>query len=104
MRESAWHGHNYDRLAGRTETEACEWHVFMLFLVHCHGWHPQAAAGHTEWLLQRPFQSVSDWMGDDKWRKAQCMRPIPEAVKKSRCLNSADSNPHRSTWGRFSGL
>jgi hypothetical protein len=56
---------SYNMFAGRTDEEKREWHLFVLFLVECHGWHPQAAAYHVEWVLQRPFQNVADWFSDD---------------------------------------
>jgi hypothetical protein len=56
---------SYNMFAGRSDEEMREWHVFMLFLVECHGWHPVGAASHVEWVLQRPFQNVADWFSDD---------------------------------------
>jgi len=31
--------------------------------------------------LQRSFQNVAEWLGDDKWRAAWGMRAMPEKVK-----------------------
>jgi hypothetical protein len=41
------------------------------------------ALGHVEWLLQRPFQNVGEWLGEegDKWRARWGMHQIPEAIK-----------------------
>jgi hypothetical protein len=73
----------YDPFAGCTEDEKCEWHVFMLFLACQHGWLPQGAAQHVEWVLQRPFVTVTEWMGEegDKFRNTQRMNPVTEKVK-----------------------
>jgi ParB-like chromosome segregation protein Spo0J len=78
----------YDPLHGRTEVEKREWHLFILFLTRDRGSTRdalQSAAQHTEWLLQRPFQNVAEWLGEDgdKWRKRQGMRPIPPEVNQS---------------------
>jgi ParB-like chromosome segregation protein Spo0J len=76
---------SYDPLAGRSEEERREWHVFMLFLIQRCGYRPQGASGHVEWVLQRPFQNVGEWLGSegDKFRKTQCMHLIPDAVKEA---------------------
>jgi hypothetical protein len=73
----------YDMFGGRTDEEKREWHVFMLFLAQTCGWSPKNAFGHVEWLCQRPFQNVADWLGADKWRASPFvrMRPIPAATK-----------------------
>jgi hypothetical protein len=73
----------YDPFAGRSDEERREWHVFMLFLVVKCRWSPQGAASHVEWLCQRPFQTVAEWMGDDKWRAAQEMRSISAQLKEA---------------------
>jgi hypothetical protein len=60
----------YDMFAGRSEDEVRDWHLFTLYLVRMHGWRPEAASGHVEWVLQRPFQNVAEWLGEegDKFR------------------------------------
>jgi hypothetical protein len=75
----------YNPLAGRSDEERREWHVFMLFLVQRCGFHPLRASGHVEWVLQRPFQNVGEWLGSegDKFRKQTRMHPIPDATKES---------------------
>jgi hypothetical protein len=75
----------YDPLAGRSEEERREWHVFMLFLARRCGWHPLGASGHVEWVCQRPFQNVGEWLGSegDKFRKTNGMHPISDEIKES---------------------
>jgi DUF3102 family protein len=67
---------DYDPFHGRTETEALEWHLFIIFLsldieAGRAGGHPQREADHVEWVLQRPFQNVAEWLGPegDKFRR-----------------------------------
>ena len=36
-----------------------------LFLTKEVGWAPEGACQHIEWLRQRPFISVDEWLGDD---------------------------------------
>jgi hypothetical protein len=59
---------NYDPLAGRSEVEKRDWALFGLFIGDCKG-------AHVEWLLQRPFQNVDEWLGPegDKWRSRNGM-------------------------------
>ena len=66
----------YDPLAGRTDAEKLEWHLFMLFLSFDRaagraGGEPQGVAAHVEWVLQRSFQNVAEWLGEegDKFRR-----------------------------------
>ena len=78
-------GPGYNSLAGRSEQEGREWHTFMLFLVQTYGWHPVGATSHVEWLLQRPFQNVAEWLGPEgeKFRRTWGMPTIPDATKES---------------------
>jgi ParB-like chromosome segregation protein Spo0J len=78
----------YDPLAGRSEAEKLEWHLFMLFLSFDEvagrgGGEPQEVASHVEWILQRPFQNLSEWLGEEgeKFRKAHRMCAISEQFK-----------------------
>jgi hypothetical protein len=66
----------YNMFAGRNEAEIVEWQLFALFLSYDAaagrgGGEPQRVADHVEYLLQRPFQNVAEWLGPegDKWRK-----------------------------------
>ena len=71
----------YDAFAGRSEAEKLEWLIFTLFL-SCDraagrgGLDPDDAWMHVEYLLQRPFQNVAEWMGPDgdEWRR-RCGSP-----------------------------
>jgi hypothetical protein len=79
---------NYDPFAGRNETEKVEWLLFIVFqsydgIASRLGGEPQAVRDHVEWILQRPFQNVAEWLGEegDKWRKSQQMHPVPEQFK-----------------------
>jgi hypothetical protein len=56
---------DYDPEADKSAEEVREWHLFMLYLVRKHGWHPEAASGHVEWVVQRPFQNVAEWLGPE---------------------------------------
>ena len=72
---------NYDMFAGRSETEIRDWHLFALFLVRSRKWRAGAAAQHIEWVLQRPFQNVAEWLGSegDAFRARCWMPPIQRA-------------------------
>jgi hypothetical protein len=67
---------NYNPFAGRSEAEQQEWLVFVLFLSYDGaagrtGLDPDDAWRHVEYLLQRPFQTVDEWLGPegDEWRR-----------------------------------
>ena len=64
----------YDPFAGRSKDEQREWIAFITFLVK-NGYSSEGAAGHVEWILQRPFQNVDEWLGDEgeKFRTQRCM-------------------------------
>jgi len=70
--------HGYNPFHGRSESEKLEWLVFSLFLSYERGirggYDPQDAWSHVEYLLQRPFQNVDEWLGPegDEWRR-RCM-------------------------------
>jgi hypothetical protein len=76
---------DYHPLAGRSEIERLEWHLFMLFL-SCDtaagraGYMPKDASSHIEWVLQRPFQNVAEWLGEEgeKFRRQWGMRSPSE--------------------------
>jgi hypothetical protein len=65
----------YNAFAGRSEAEKLEWMVFTLFLSYKRGVRggldPDEASAHVEYLLQRPFQNVDEWLGPDgdDWRR-----------------------------------
>jgi hypothetical protein len=64
---------NYDPLARCSEAEKAEWLVFVLFLSYDGraGLDPDDAWRHVQYLLQRPFQNVDEWLGSagDDWRR-----------------------------------
>jgi len=62
--------HYYDPWCESTTEEKREWHVFALFLMKVFTATAKGARDHVGWLLQRPFPSVSQWMGEegDKFR------------------------------------
>jgi ParB/Sulfiredoxin domain len=80
---------NHDPLAGRSDEEKLEWHLFILFLSFDRaagraGGEPQRVAEHVEYVLQRPFQNVVKWLGPegDKFRRYSLgSRPIPDQFK-----------------------
>jgi ParB-like chromosome segregation protein Spo0J len=54
----------YDMFANCTEDEKREWHVFLLFLVKREGAAVDGGvAEHIEWILQRQFKTVEEWLG-----------------------------------------
>jgi Protein of unknown function (DUF3102) len=54
-----------DPEAGKSDEEIREWHLFILYLVRKCGWHPEPASAHVEWVVQRPFQNVAEWLGPE---------------------------------------
>jgi len=66
----------YNPFAGRSEAEKLEWLIFTVFLSYDGaagrgGFGPDDAAEHVEYLLQRPFQNVAQWLGPagEEWRR-----------------------------------
>jgi hypothetical protein len=58
-----------------------EWHLFGSFLVLECGWAAGDAGGHIEWVLQRPFTTVDEWLGPEgiRFRKITYMIPLPNS-------------------------
>jgi hypothetical protein len=89
-----FHDPVYDPFWGRSETEKLEWHLFWMFLSYDgaagrDGGEPDGVANHIEWVLQRPFQNVAEWLGEegDKWRIGCCgMGATPDSVKRDWAL------------------
>jgi hypothetical protein len=78
----------YNPVAGRSDVEILEWHLFILFLscdteAHRAGFAPKGSSQHVEWVLQRPFQNVAEWLGEegDKFRKRWGMPSTSEQFK-----------------------
>lgn len=72
---------SYDPAHGKTSEQMLEWEMFKLWLVVGSGYYPDGAAGHVEWLLQRDYITVAEWMADDLWCSRQGMSPIPQSAK-----------------------
>ena len=72
----------YNPFAGRSEAEQRGWKSFVLFLATKCGWRVDGASNYVEWLLQRPFQNVAEWLGEEgeKCRKGWQMKPIPAST------------------------
>ena len=70
----------YDPFAGRSEVEQRDWILFGFFI----GGGSESAFDQIEWLLQRPFQSVDEWLGPegDKCRTNWRM-PRPDKCRKA---------------------
>jgi Protein of unknown function (DUF3102) len=70
---------DYDPFYGRSEREQLDWILFGWFVGDGH----ESSFNHVEWLLQRPFQNVEEWLGPegDKFRKQWWMKPVPEKCK-----------------------
>jgi Protein of unknown function (DUF3102) len=73
----------YDPFAITTEEEKRDWKLFTLFLsvdldAGRGGYEPQDAWQHVEWVLQKQFRSVAEWLGSEgrKYR-ARCGNPEP---------------------------
>lgn len=92
---------SYNPFAGRSDAEMLEWHVFALFL-SCDseggrgGYDPDGAWAHVEYLLQRPFQNVDEWLGPagDDWRRLWPGGHTPSAQFKAKW--GAFRDAHRS--------
>ena len=73
----------YSPFAGRSEIERRDWCLFGWFIGYGH---PDAFT-HIEWLLQRPFQNVEEWLGPegDKFRANpfSTMPPIPDKCREA---------------------
>jgi Protein of unknown function (DUF3102) len=75
----------YDPFYGRSEEEKREWILFGYFI----GGGSSGAFDHVEWLLQRPFQNVDEWLG-------------PEGTKFRKPTGWQDSPPKfHKAWARF---
>jgi ParB-like chromosome segregation protein Spo0J len=78
---------SYNPVAGRSEAEIVEWNLFIMFLSFDEdtrdGGEPWCVAEHVEYLLQRPFQNVPEWLGPegDRWRRLYDGRPVSEKFK-----------------------
>lgn len=78
----------YNPFAGRSETEIVEWHLFVMFLsldldVGRDGGEPEKVWPHVEWILQRPFQNVAEWLGEEgeKFRRVNGWGAVPDGFR-----------------------
>ena len=71
----------YDPFAGRSEVEHRDWILFGFFL----GNGSESAFSHVEWLLQRPFQNVAEWLGPegDRCRRAWHLKPVSDDCREA---------------------
>jgi len=53
----------YDPFAGRSDDERHVWRLYVLWLARRQRMAVVDALAHVEWLLQRPFQNVAEWLG-----------------------------------------
>jgi hypothetical protein len=76
-----------NEFGNRSDAEKLEWYLFIIFLsfeMGCRaGGEPVRVAAHIEWVLQRPFQNVAEWIGEqgDSWRKQMQMKVMPDRFK-----------------------
>ena len=73
----------YNPFAGRSDDERREWRLLVLWLALRQGYAVgDVAWGHVEWLLQRPFQNVAEWLGEEgeKFRARHGMSQPSEAA------------------------
>jgi hypothetical protein len=79
---------DYELFLGRSDEEKRDWLLFGLWI----GGGTASAFDHVEWIMQRPFHSIDEWMGSegDKYRGATAelngkrvhrMSPVSEKVK-----------------------
>ena len=69
----------YDPFYGRSEIEQRDWILFGWFI----GNGSESAFDHVEWLLQRPFQNVEEWLGPegDKFRTTWGMPAVSDKCR-----------------------
>jgi hypothetical protein len=70
----------YDPFHGRSESEKRDWVLSILFLARDGGWQLDNAIGSIEWIIQRPFQNVQEWLSveGDEFRKRCRLQEIPQ--------------------------
>ena len=80
----------YNPFHGRDDQERREWKLYALFNGPRMG--GENAGNHVEWLCQRPFQNVSEWLGPegDKFRAIWRMHPIPDQYRAAWTKFAAD--------------
>jgi hypothetical protein len=70
----------YDPFHGRSENEKRDWCLSILFLARDLSWRLDSAVGSIEWIIQRPFQNVQEWLSveGDRFRKRCRLQEIPQ--------------------------
>jgi hypothetical protein len=58
-----------------------DWHLFVLYLSVEHGWYPENAAEHVEYLSQKQFMNPDEWLGDEGERFRRCAYKQPKMGK-----------------------
>ena len=93
---------SYNMFSDRSEAEKLDWHLFTIFISYDGeaqrpGYAPQGACYHVEYLLQRPFQNVDEWLGPEgeKWRR-ECCYAQPVISEKFNAEWVAFRDAHRS--------
>lgn len=73
----------YNPRAGKTDEQNREWEAFKLYLVDKANWHPDSAAAHVEWVIQRPFITVDEWLGKEgsAFRRLEGWQPSQEFIE-----------------------
>jgi ParB-like chromosome segregation protein Spo0J len=84
----------YDPFAHVAEEDRIDWYLFLLFLIVHEGAQVDGGvAEHVEWILQKQFKTVDEWLGEegDKVRRGWWgAKPTGEGFKKSWCAFRAE--------------
>jgi ParB-like chromosome segregation protein Spo0J len=77
----------YNPFAHVAEENRIDWYIFLLFLIaHEGALVDGGVAEHVEWILQKQFKTVAEWLGEegDKLRRSWWgAKPMPEGFKES---------------------
>jgi hypothetical protein len=81
---------DYNPFANKSDEENRDWLLFTWFISYDSeagrgGKVPNNAWHHVEWVLQRPFQNVAEWLGPEgeKFRRVCCLSELPETFKEN---------------------
>ena len=74
---------DYNPFADRSDAEQREWIAFINFLAERNNYSQDGARMHVDWIMQRPFQNVDEWLGEEgeKYRKPYGWRFSPALIK-----------------------
>lgn len=56
---------NYNPYAHVCDAEVVRWELFKLFIVRECDWRVEGACYHIEWVLQKQFSTVEEWLGEE---------------------------------------